>query len=262
MDVAPYDQWPRCTELFHFNCTEDVPSGSTALSHVSHALLRGTLQDGGTHSGHPLRAWSHDELVSVLLAYMTLCPNSADRPVLMMSLTRSSQVGSVTVVLRTMSCHLMPRIQRWHCMWNACSRFVSIDSRVHVSDPYRERWVGCMSGTYVAWCLVITSFNPHTEKCAHGWGGDAYSAQDVWSTSSIEVLHTAQVAESINRLNILTLHANIWQRTRSSSVPQPWTFKFKAAEHGQAALCHRRSPNQSIGPSWLWHWCDTVCKLC
>jgi len=27
---------------------------------------------------------------------------------------------SINGVLRTMSCYLMPRIQRWHRMWNAC----------------------------------------------------------------------------------------------------------------------------------------------
>jgi len=40
------------------------------------------------------------------------------------------------MVAYTLSCHLMPRIRRWHRMWHACSRFVSVDNRVHVYDPY------------------------------------------------------------------------------------------------------------------------------
>jgi len=128
--------WPRCTALPHWNWM-DVPARINGLSYVARALQRGHFQDedGAPAAGN---TYEFERTIAVFhFPSLSLCPNSADRRVLMMSLTRGRPVASVTVVLRTLSCHLMPRIRCWHRMWNACSRFVYADSRVDVSDPWR-----------------------------------------------------------------------------------------------------------------------------
>jgi len=109
----------------------DVPECIYGLN--SCALSQGRLYDGD--GGHPWRAPIASlsaRSAAVRFPSLTMCPHSADRRI---SLTGGRPVASVTVVLRTLSRHPMPRIRRWHRMWNACSRFVSTDSRVHVSDP-------------------------------------------------------------------------------------------------------------------------------
>ena len=74
----------------------------------------------------------------------------------------------VTSLLLTKWNHWMPRIDRWHLMWNDSSRLRSDLRRVHVSEPYNK--TGMTQVLYMA-SLVVSFQLPDSAQTVHGrWG--------------------------------------------------------------------------------------------
>ena len=72
----------------------------------------------------------------VLTGSLATCPNMALQPLIIRSDTGARPVRKETSELRTKSCHLIPRILRWHFMWKDSMALMSLASEVHVSDAY------------------------------------------------------------------------------------------------------------------------------
>jgi len=64
------------------------------------------------------------------------CLNMALRPLVIWSDTGVRPVLKEISELRTKSCHLIPRILRWHFMWKDSMAFMLLASKVHVLDTY------------------------------------------------------------------------------------------------------------------------------
>jgi len=135
----------------------------------------------------------------VLSGILATCPKMALRPLVIQSDTGARPVRKETSEIGIKSCHLIPRILRWHFMWKDSMAFMSLASKVHVSNVKQDWQNQCLINTNCRLNRKMFSI-PDVIEWRHCRGRETNSTCDVWPVVSVRRLDTAKVSEILHKV--------------------------------------------------------------